>query len=432
LRALQTQTFSQALELCYEGGCELVLDYHVGESDILRVAAEEEDGYSLWFDRRLGEDSLCEVIIGKYPWQRIIRFDKERFGVLPRPGQRMLVTVTSPEFDEILGRSTGFANERMEARPDNLYELRLATVEEKNGRPFYRLWSECESLSEAGVTDRLFELDRPGGAVTFGDGLRGEQPGPGKLILAVTAKTSLLDSGNVLARRVNRFADENGGGIRATNPEEASGGRRAKTSAELESELEGLLMMTTRAVTAADYEELIRATPGLIIDMVNVFGGAQYAAAYGGSVSPGAVMAAVKSHCGKDPRPSLSEGYRLRIRENLEKYRLLTTDIRILPAKYVGVEADGRIMLTENTPDIRRRVEEALAELIAPPSANRFGASIMYGRIFSRLEMLDCVARVGELSFSCTGEGGYKNEQGDIVIYPDAIAWLTKINIEFA
>jgi hypothetical protein len=128
----------------------------------------------------------------------------------------------------------------------------------------------------------------------------------------------------------------------------------------------------------------------------------------------------------------LGETYRRRIRENLEQYRLLTTDVRVLPAKYVGLEADGRIVLTENTPALRKRVEEQLAALVHAQTGNPFGESVIYGRLFSRLEMLEGVAKVSDLSLTCTGEGAHKNEQGDIVVYPDAIAYLGKINIEFA
>jgi len=51
--------------------------------------------------------------------------------------------------------------------------------------------------------------------------------------------------------------------------------------------------------------------------------------------------------------------------------------------------------------------------------------------VFSHLEMLDCVTKVSQLSFSCMGEGGQKSEQGDILVCPDALAYLSKINIEF-
>jgi len=48
------------------------------------------------------------------------------------------------------------------------------------------------------------------------------------------------------------------------------------------------------------------------------------------------------------------------------------------------------------------------------------------------LEMLPCVSKVSQLSFACAGEGARKNGQGDIIVFPDALAWLGKADIEFA
>ncbi len=305
-----------------------------------------------------------------------------------------------------LGVTTGFANEKLYVDMENLYELELSVAGKS--------WTECESLTGAGPDDRVFELDRSTGWITFGDGYCGALPGAGQTVTAVTVKTSLLDAGNVRAGSIDRFLDWDAA---VTNPQDAKGGARPKSSAELEREIESVVTKTTRAVTAEDYKELAAATPGLMIDEVNVISGE----------NPNTVLLAVKPYSPKDPRPSLSETYRERIRQNLERYRLLTTDIRVLPPKYVRVEADGRIVLTENTPAYRLLVENAIKE----HTGGAFGRSLVYGRIFSRLEMLSCVAKVSDLSLTCAGEGAHKNEQGDIVIYPDAIACLDKINIEF-
>ncbi len=433
VEAVQTDTHAQALELVYGGGNTLPIDYHIRAADVIRVAVENGEGYSLWFDGMPGGGSLCDIIPGDAPWRRAIRFSKRRFGVVPERGQKLLVTITDGRLDERLrlGVTTGFARERMEVALQSLCELRVATVEEKDGRPFLRLWEECDDLGGAPPDARVFQLDRAEGAITFGDGLRGEQPGPGRLVVAVTAKTSRLDAGNIRAHRIDRFLDSAYASLLPRNPVEATGGKRPKSSAELERELEAAVTKTTRAVTAADYEALVLATPGLMIDCVNVFSGAQYAAVYGGGPRPGAVLVAAKPLSEAEARPRLTEAYRSRIRESLERRRLLTADVRVLPARYVGIEADGRIVLTENTAALRRRVEEALRGLIEPLGGKRFGAGLVYGRIFSRLELLDCVAGVTELSFSCAGDGARKNEQGDIIVFPDAIAWLEKINIEF-
>jgi hypothetical protein len=195
----------------------------------------------------------------------------------------------------------------------------------------------------------------------------------------------------------------------------------------LEREIESKIYKTKRAVNVQDYVDIIKATPGLMIDCVNVVSGAEYARFYAGVPHPNTVLTVVKPYCEYNPRPALSEAYRRRIRENIEHYRLLTTDVKVLPAKYVCIEAEGRIVLTEDTALAREQVKEELNLL----SEFKFGADIVYGRVFSRLEMLPCVSKVSRLSFSCIGDGARKNGQGDIIVFPDALAWLGDINIEF-
>jgi hypothetical protein len=434
VQAIQTDTCAQALEIPFSGVAELAIDYHVRENDVLCVAVEDGAGYSLWYRHILDEDSLCEVVAGEKPWQRIVRFDRERFGAFPEAGQKILITITDAGAFETLqvGITSGFAQDQMELDLPNLYELRLALAEEKDGRLYVQLWDESDDIAHAAPDERAFQVDRATGMITFGDGIHGVQPPAGRLVVAVTAKTSLLVGGNVRENRINRFVDAVYEGIAVTNPEDAAGGKRPQTSTELEQEIEEKIYKTSRAVTAEDYEKIVGDTPGLMIDSVNVISSAEYARFYGGEHQPNTVLIAVKPTSGHDPRPVLSETYRRRIRENLERYRLLTTDVRVLPAKYVGLEANGRIVLTENTPALRRRVEEQLAELVSPQTGDPFGASIIYGRLFSRLEMLEGVAKVSDLSLTCYGEGAHKNEQGDIVVYPDAITYLGKIGIEFA
>jgi len=433
VEAVQTGTGAQALEYVFDGSPRLPIGYHVGEKDVVCVAVEEADGYSLWFEHVPDEDSLCEVIVGELPWQRVVCFDKKRFGAFPEPGQKILVTVTSSElFDKLqLGVTSGFACQRLEIDIENLYALRLALMEERDGRIFFRLWDSCDNIAAAACGERVFQYDRSTGEVLFGDGISGMQPEAGQLVMAVTAKTSLLDEGNVRQRQVSRFLDGIYAGVSVSNPAPAQGGKRPKTSYELEREIEEKIYRTTRAVTEQDYINLVRRTPGLIIDGVNVISGKDYAAYYGEKQHPNTVLIAVKPYCGHERCPALGDAYRRRLREHIEAHRLLVTEVRILPARYLRIEAGGRIVLTEDTPAARNRVEEKLRELIDFERKGKFGTDIVCGRIFSHLEMLDCVVRVTGLTLSCIGEGGRKNEQGDIAVYPDTLALLHHIDIEY-
>jgi hypothetical protein len=432
--AVQTETFAQALEVAFNGDSGIAIGYHVSDDDIVCVAVEDGDGYSLWFEHFPDEYSLCEVVTGKYPWQRIVRFDRERFGVFPETGRKILVTITRADmYDKLqFGMIGGFARERLEVDIANLYELRLAVVGEKNGRPHIQIWDECDDLSGQDFSARVFRPDYEKGEVIFGDSVFGLQPEAGLRVCAITAKTSVLGDGNVRMGQLDRFVDGVHAELSAHNPQNAAGGSYPKSSAELEREIENKIYKTMRAVNMQDYTDIVKATPGLMIDCVNVISSGEYARFYGGAPHPNTVLLAVKPYCEHSARPALSEPYRRRIRENIERYRLLTTDVRILPAKYVCIEVGGRIVLTENNYLSQEQVKEQLRLLVDFVHIKKFGADIVYSRVFSRLEMLPCVSKVSQLSLSCIGDGAHKNGQGDIVLFPDALAWLGNINIEFA
>ena len=426
---IQTDTHAQALEITYPGGREMTIDYHVGPDDVIRVGVWDGDGYSLWYEYEHREDSLCDVIDGKYPWQKVIRFDSH----FPEAGQRILITIIDKQyFDKLqLGTTTGFASEKLELEMEDVFEVRLALEDFENNRRRLRLWDSCGDIRQAPCDAQVFQYDRGSQTVVFGDGIAGRQPGAGHRISAVTVKSSKLADGNVRVGRIDRFADSAYDGVDARNPKDAEGGQWPQTSDALENEIEKHVCGTTRAVSPQDYMDIVKATPGLMIDRVNVISGRTYGEVYGETYEVNTVFLAVKPYSEHEKRPVLSEVYRDRILDHLENYRLLTTDVRIVSARYVGIEVNGRVVLTEGTIDARRRVNDKLAELIDFSHRQAFGARISVGRILSHLEMLDCVKKVTELSFSRLGEGAQKGEQGDIQIFPDALPWLHSINIEF-
>lgn len=430
VRAVQTHTFAQTIICRYDGESALAIDYHVRDDDVISVAVGDASGYSLWYEHAPSADACCDVRAGSHPWQHVIHFDRQRYGCVPEIGQEILIVIADAHvYDRLeLGSVGGYARERLAVDFQDVYELRIALVSVQDGRPFYRIWDGCDNLSQAACDAQRFEYDRDSGEIVFGDSIAGLQPEAGQRAVAIQLKTSLLDAGNVRSEQVNRLLDGSDG-LTAQNPADASGGKRPKTAQELEGEIEGSIYKTTRAVTAQDYIELVMRTPGLMIRRVNVISGRAYEAAYGEKQPPNTVFLAVQPHSEHEANPTLGEAYRRRIAENLEQYRLLTTQLHIIGARYVRVSVDGVIALNENTAHNRQRVRDALEQLVR---TGKFGADIVYGKAFSQLEVLDCVRKVSGLAFSCIGEGAHKDAQGGVVIHPDALAYLDEINIEYS
>ena len=193
---------------------------------------------------------------------------------MPEKGKKTLVVIGSSMFYENPDTTFGYARERIKIDLPDILELRLALIDENEGK--FTLWDECENLYERAYNERVFEFNRENGEVTFGDGIGGMQPEAGLKVIPVTVKTSMLAKGNVLANQIS-IANNMYSSFSVHNPKETAGGKDASSSIELGKEIEGKILKTSRAVGESDYIRIIRETPGLIIDEVNVISSREYA-----------------------------------------------------------------------------------------------------------------------------------------------------------
>ncbi|MEG2174268.1 MAG: hypothetical protein RR135_02135, partial [Oscillospiraceae bacterium] len=79
----------------------------------------------------------------------------------------------------------------------------------------------------------------------------------------------------------------------------------------------------------------------------------------------------------------------------------------------------------------RQRVLAEIDGLVDTVGTGEFGRSTDYGKLYSALEMLDCVKLILQLSLEYIGAGGGKNEHGDIVVHLDSLSYLRETGIEF-
>lgn len=425
--AIQTDTFAEALEMESTGGEELAIDYAVGKKDRIGVWVFRGDAYEEYCgpgERR----RRCSVEEGDLPWQRKIRFGK-RF--IPEKGTKVLVTILNSDVEnEVrLGQTDGCANQTLPFDAENVCDLRLALSWEEGGRTRCRLWDRRAELYRAGYDDEVFSYDGKDRTVTFGDSIHGMQPKPNRTVTAVTVRTSRLQDGNVLADRVDEYAGTSLG-YKIMNPCPAEGGVSRVTGRDLDELIEEKLGAVTRAVNEQDYKQIVLATPGLMIDSVAVIPMKEYCKYTNEPFRPNTVYVAVKPRTG-DPCPALSETYRRIIAEYLEKFRLLTTDIVVIPARYDAIDVYCRLALSDKTAAAKAEVEAAIRRMVDTVSTGEYGRKVDYGRLFSALEMLDCVKNVSQLSIEYIGAGARKNDNGDIEVYPDSLTYPHEIGIEY-
>ncbi|MEG0616606.1 MAG: baseplate J/gp47 family protein [Oscillospiraceae bacterium] len=424
--ALQIKTYSEAAEFTYDGLGTLDIDRAIQDDDIITIAVKDGDEY-------ISYNEHCKIETGAEPFSRKIIFSKKAFGIQPKQGARILVIVTKAgmEGELNLGITDGCAEQQFEFSADNVFVLRLALVQTDNkGVNRITLWDECDDLSKASCDSQMFTYNARTHTVSFGDGIHGLQPQQGQTVIAVTVKTSVLSAGNVLRGQLNTLDFPKQDNIKVYNIANATGGIQKQSSEELMPLIESKLKKATRTVTKQDICELVLETPGLQIDSVAVVPMREYCEAYDVQYKPNTIVVAVKPHTAKT-RPQLSEVYRRRIREYLEPSRLLTTEINVVSAQYVGISVFGRIALTENNEQNKAKVKAKIEKLIDTVQTGEFGRGTDYGTLFSAIEMLPYVKSVLQLSLEYIGKGGTKNEHGDISLYPDSLSYLREIGIEF-
>ncbi len=423
--AAQTDTMSEYATYSFSGE-PITLSTYVDDMDIISVWVKENDEYKLWF--MPGGPTRANIERGEQSWQRVINFNDSD---MPINGAEILVTVV-PFVNLTLidiGVTDGTANQRVPLYIDDVHQMTLGLKSVKDGETCMDIYTATDDLWACSHDDKKFYFDKNRQEIVFGDAMHGECPEQGMTICAVMLKKSLLDGGNILKGKLNEVANRFEEEITVINLKAAVGGERPKNATELEEEIAAKINKVSRAVSEADYKEIVMNTPGLMIDCVSVIPMKDYAAAYNVPFEQNMVVVAVKPHA-KELYPTLSDAYKQVISANLEHYRLLTTNVQIVPAKYLNISVFGKVVFKENTTENQMLVLDTLRDFI--DSHGEFGKGVVYGRLYSQLELLSCVERVEQLSLEYGGLGGYKNQLGDVVVHPDTLAVAHKFDFEFA
>lgn len=208
-------------------------------------------------------------------------------------------------------------------------------------------WRPVPDLALCGPADRVFVLDRTGGAVVFGDGLTGRVPRPDRDVsVGYTVGGGRGGNGGTTANWVPAGAVP--AAVTAANPVRAEGGADPETVPEARRRAAAALGEVTRAVTAEDYVTLARTTPGVAVARAHAALGEH--PGFPCSPVPGAVTVhLVPAVPRPDPAredfvaaPLPDPGMLCAVAARLEQARLLTSEVFVRAPRYrdVAVRAD--------------------------------------------------------------------------------------------
>lgn len=308
-------------------------------------------------------------------------------------------------------------------------------------------WTAVPDLAFSGPRDRVFTVDRALGALRFGDGLTGRIPrpdvsGPGTVLRAEyrlgggptgnggadpavgvparAAQPAALLAFPALAGfarpQPQRAAEEESppgdwvftGGSSDTEPPDApctaralvpsTGGAEPETPAAARRRAATALAVVTRAVTAADHEELALSTPGVAVARAHALVGAH--PSHPSRNVPGAVTTIVVPRVPRAagdstapdavPMPVPDPGALAAVRARLEAGRLLGAHVFAAPPRYRPVRV--RITLTADTAR-RQLLDAALRRFLDPLTGGDDGTGWPFGGVLRPSALLRAAER---------------------------------------
>lgn len=283
------------------------------------------------------------------------------------------------------------------------------------------LWRCVEELSVCGPRDRVFTYDPVRETISFGDGLHGAIPVPGQGSVLVTQLILTLGrDGNIPAGAGLVFEGDR-------QPVEncpASGGRDREYLWEARSRLLRALSHSVKCVSAGDYAQRARETPGLRV------AGAKALPCYDPRTPqlkrPALVTVAVLPG-GEGPRPAADRRFLEAVDRQLNRYRAVCVRTQAVPVRYVSLQLSVQLTAARGTTE--ETVRRALEGLFAPVEA-RIGATVRRDDMMSALQKLPGVRRVARLELRGLDQEGYRTAAGDIRVPQDALACLDRVEID--
>jgi hypothetical protein len=216
---------------------------------------------------------------------------------------------------------------------------------------------------------RVFVVDEEAGRIRFGDGAHGARP-PADAKIEVDYDVTTGLEGNVGAASINT-GPTLPPGVTVNNPVATWGGADAEAIGDAEKQIPLYLQHRDRLVTIADYETIVRRTPGLEIARVEAL------AAFNPELpnsspgdAPGAITVMIIPRTDPvTPDAPQPDGLFLNtVCRYVDSRRLVTTEVFLRGPKYKGIWVSVGITVKagESVAEVRERVKRRLRRFLSP------------------------------------------------------------------
>ena len=312
-------------------------------------------------------------------------------------------------------------------------ELRVM-VRDRNGDS----WQEylyTDNLSAAGPYDRCFSYDGERREIFFGDNEQGEVPPRGdESIMVYSCSVTRGASGNIMAGNITSLSLA-GTDYELLQAEDCTGGTDNENVYQAMSRVSTLLSECSRAVTAEDYRLAALSTPGLrIADAAAIPFFHIQSCEISELKAPNSVTLVVMPY--SDERfPQPDQRFLSAVREHLESYRLVTTEVKVTAPVYIGLDISAELICAAREVDkVIQRVRRELSEMFSiygSSGRTRFGEPVFNDSVISRICSIDGILSVKNLRIS-TDNTLCKREPGRLTVPANAVTYARSITLETA
>lgn len=295
-------------------------------------------------------------------------------------------------------------------------------VQETGGQGGYARWQRVEDFGASLPQDKHFTADTQEGRISFGDCIHGMAP-EGEIRLISAART-LGREGNVKKRKICRLVreTETEEPIQVFQDEDAAGGKDEESLESCFQRAKREFRHPDTAVSYADYERLIKETPGLVITACRAVPAGKMHMIQENSAENKLVF--VVQSGGKN---GLSLSYRRNILAHLEPYRLLGTSIRLIAPCQIPLEVYLDVTVKPHYHNAKEQIRQAVEHYFQELSGS-FGAVIVYSGLYGRIDMLACVAAVNDMTLDVKDSRVQAAEDGNLILPPNGMAQLIQVH----
>ncbi len=329
-----------------------------------------------------------------------------------------------------LGSGTGISGQSVKTNLNDILNdgFEIMISENIDGDEVFYKWESVPDIFSSGKYDRHYIASEELNLLVFGDHEHGMAPRIGKNNIQICSLRHTLGArSNTQAGSASSAALKNKTlkNARVVQIAPASGGCDAETLKHAEARAADLFSSPGRAVTLKDYEEIVRKTPGLMFANVKILPGYMP----GEDVSnQNCITIAVRWN--RKIGLTLPKSFETNIMNQINKYRLLNTKVKVIGPEFIGLMITGDIVVNSSYRDSEGLIEQEIKKYIKEINS-QMGQTLHFGDIFGMIDRLKYVSRLEQLRVTPFGNNITKNVSEDIIIPPNGVYYVQKIDFNY-